>query len=353
MTSELALRLVGMVLLALAGARLGIEMAVPPLSPDVFAMMFGLVGALAGLILTPYFTTRPARLIRLTIRQMPAESLVTSIIGLIFGLLVAALFSVPLALLPQPFSQWAPTVVAVVAAYVFITIFGLRSQDIFQLGNRLFRGAAAPVNPENTPEERGILMDTSVIIDGRILDISKTGFLTGTILVPSFVLRQLQHIADESDPQRRSRGRRGLEILEELQRESRTPVRVVDLDIDGVRAVDDKLLKLAQQMQAPLLTTDYNLNRVADLHGVQVLNINELANAVKAVILPNEIIPIQITAEGREEGQGVGYLDDGTMVVVEGGKRFLDRTIYVVITRMIQTAAGKMYFARPEDNARK
>ncbi len=216
----------------------------------------------------------------------------------------------------------------------------------------LFRGNASSSQSyaqSNIP----ILLDTSVIIDGRILDISKTGFVVGTLIIPQFVLAELQHIADSGETLRRSRGRRGLEVLEELQRESKAPVTVTEVDVDTVREVDDKLIVLAKQMDALLMTNDFNLNRVAELQGVRVLNVNELANAVKAVYLPNEVITVQIVQEGREHNQGVGYLNDGTMVVVEEGNRFMDRTLEVVITRMIQTAAGKMYFARPEENARK
>jgi uncharacterized protein YacL len=353
MTSELALRLIAMIIMALAGARFGLEIAVPPLTPDVFALIFGLVGALVGLILSPYFTTRPARFARQLIREMPAEVLLTSIIGLIFGLIIAALFSVPLGLLPQPWSQWVPSIIAVVAAYLSITIFAFRAQDVFRLARGLIRGEPGADFAETLTTNIQILLDTSVIIDGRILDISKTGFLFGTLIVPRFVLAELQHIADSGDVLRRNRGRRGLEVLEELQRESKAPVHVEDIDVDGVREVDAKLIVLAKQMQGLLMTNDFNLNRVAELQGVHVLNINELANAVKAVHLPNETITVQIIAEGRESDQGVGYLDDGTMVVVEGGKRFMDRTIEVVVTRMIQTAAGKMYFARPADTPHK
>ncbi len=351
MTSELTVRLIGMVILALAGARFGVQIAVPPVSTDIFALIFGLVGALAGLILTPYFTTRPARMARRTIRHMPAEVLLTSIVGLIFGLIIAALFAVPLGLLPQPFGQWVPAIVAIVAAYLSITLFAFRAQDIFRLASQLLRSGSTLTSTSQAGNQ--ILLDTSVIIDGRVLDISKTGFLNGTLMVPQFVLAELQHIADSGDVLRRNRGRRGLEVLEHLQRESKAPVRVIDLDVDGVREVDDKLVVLAKQLHSPLMTNDWNLNRVAELQGVQVMNINELANAVKAVFLPNEMITIQVIAEGREQNQGVGYLDDGTMVVVEDGKRYLDRTIDVIVTRMIQTAAGKMYFARPAEETRK
>ena len=350
MTSELALRLVGMLVGAILGARLGLQIAVPPLTPDIFALLFGLVGALTGLIMTPYLTTRPARRARDTIRRMPAEVLVTSIIGLIFGLIIAALFSVPSSLLPQPFGQWVPTIIAIVAAYLSITIFGFRAKDVFELANQLLRGNAQTETSPLPPVREKIVLDTSVIIDGRVLDISKTGFLFGTLIVPRFVLAELQHIADSGDTLRRNRGKRGLDILEELRHEDKVKMVVVDDDFDGVREVDDKLVLLARQEEAMLMTTDHRLNRVADLQGVRVLNINELTNAVKANYLPGETITIQIVQEGREQNQGVGYLDDGTMVVVEDGRRYLDRTIDVSITRMIQTNAGKMYFARPEES---
>lgn len=352
MTSELTLRLIGMVILALAGARFGIEVAAPPLTTDVFALIFGLVGALAGLILTPYVTSRPARAARRVIRQMPAEVLLTSIIGLIFGLIIAALVAVPFSLLPNALGQWVPATIAVIAAYLSIMIFAFRAQDIFRLARELFRGGGG-AGAARVQADVQILLDTSVIIDGRVLDISKTGFVFGRLLVPQFVLAELQHIADSGEVLRRSRGRRGLEILEALQNESKAPIEVIDVDIEGVREVDDKLVVLAKQIGAILMTNDFNLNRVAELQGVQVLNINELANAVKAIFLPNETITIQVIAEGKEHNQGVGYLEDGTMVVVEDGKRYMDRTLDVVVTRMIQTAAGKMYFAKPDDTARK
>ncbi len=356
MTSELIWRLVGMVGLALLGARFGAELAVPPLTREATTLLFGLVGALSGLILTPYFTTRPARIARNAIMETPAETLVTAIIGLLLGLAVAALASVPLGLLPPPLSQWLPVVMMVVLGYLSVTVFALRAQDLLQIAPRLLRPAEAHPALESPNVYTGnisILVDSSAIIDGRILDISKTGFLQGELIVPSFVLREIQHIADESNTLRRNRGRRGLEILEEMQRESKVPVRMRDLDVENIREVDHKLVALAKQMNALLLTTDYTLKRTANLQGVQVLNINDLANAVKAVILPNEVITIQVIAEGREPGQGVGYLDDGTMVVVEDGRRHLDRKIDVVIVRMIQTSAGKMYFARLDDTSRK
>jgi uncharacterized protein YacL len=193
-----------------------------------------------------------------------------------------------------------------------------------------------------------VLLDTSVIIDGRIADIGRTGFIEGEMLVPRFVLNELQHIADSSDALRRRRGRRGLEMLRRLQSDSVTPVRVIDMDIDGVREVDDKLVLLAKRITCPIVTNDYNLNRVAQLQGVRVLNINELANAVKALFLPGESLDIEIIQEGKEVGQGVGYLDDGTMVVIEDGRPYIGQRVEVLVTKVLQTAAGRMLFARME-----
>jgi uncharacterized protein YacL len=193
---------------------------------------------------------------------------------------------------------------------------------------------------------RSILLDTSVIIDGRIADIARTGFISGPMVVPSFVLNELQHIADSPDGLRRQRGRRGLDILNRLQKDSSLPLRVSDIDVEGVREVDDKLVILAKQLHSPILTNDYNLNRVAELQGVTVLNINELANAVKAVYLPGETLEVEVIQEGKESGQGVGYLDDGTMVVVENGREAIGRTVQAMVTKVLQTAAGRMIFAR-------
>ncbi len=203
--------------------------------------------------------------------------------------------------------------------------------------------------PKSWYENRNILLDTSVIIDGRIADIARTGFIPGTLLIPRFVLNELQYIADSSDSLRRQRGRRGLEVLAQLQKEpGGVPVRITDIDVEGVREVDDKLVILARQLRCPILTNDYNLNRVAELQGVRVLNVNELANAVKSALLPGETLSIRLIQEGKEPGQGVGYLDDGTMVVVENGKDYINQQVTVVVTKVLQTSAGRMIFARLE-----
>jgi len=193
-----------------------------------------------------------------------------------------------------------------------------------------------------------VLVDTSAIIDGRIADISQTGFISGTLTVPRFVLEELQHIADSSDSLRRNRGRRGLEVLGRLQKEGGTPVEISDADAEDTPEVDAKLVKLARQWHCAIITNDFNLNRVAALQGVKVLNINELAHAVKPILLPGEEMTVKVIQDGKEYGQGVGYLDDGTMIVVEGGKQFIGSDVEVTVTRVLQTIAGRMIFAQPK-----
>jgi len=337
-----------MLVLAVAGIFLGIYLAAYfGGEPYQYGAIFFLIGALAGLVLTPYLSVRPFFALRRRIRQAPAQQLLAGTLGLVVGLIIAALLVFPLSLLPSPFKQILPFVVALLFGYFGIMVMTTRQHDIFSLirGQLSDRPSGRASSRSNG---RPVLLDTSVIIDGRIADISRTGFIDGEMLVPRFVLNELQHIADSSDALRRRRGRRGLEMLRRLQNDSVTPVRVVDMDIDGVREVDDKLVVLAKRMRCPIATNDYNLNRVAQLQGVRILNINELANAVKAMFLPGESIDLEIIQEGKEVGQGVGYLDDGTMVVIEDGKSHIGREVEVVVTKVLQTAAGRMLFARME-----
>jgi uncharacterized protein YacL len=339
-------RIVGMLVLAIAGIFFGMFLAAElGGEPYQYAAIFFLIGALAGLVVTPYLTVRPFVALRKRIRQAPAQQLLAGILGLVVGLIIAALLVFPLSLLPSPFRQILPFVAAVLFGYFGIVVMITRQNDLFSLirGQLPDRSAAGQ---RRVASPRSVLLDTSVIIDGRIADISQTGFLEGEMLVPRFVLNELQHIADSSDGLRRRRGRRGLEMLRRLQDDSVTPVRVADADVEGVHEVDDKLVLLAKRMRCPIVTNDYNLNRVAQLQGVRVLNINELANAVKALFLPGESLDIEIIQEGKEVGQGVGYLDDGTMVVVEDGKPYIGRQVEVTVTKVLQTAAGRMLFAR-------
>lgn len=366
MSSDFIIRLIGMVVFSILGVALGTYLgdaaaARNPVgatfSVEQYAFTIGLVGALIGLILTPFITTRPMRALRALLTRISAQTLFSGIVGLIVGLIIAILLSFPLSKLPTPFGEIMPFVAVVIFGYIGIWLFIIRQNDMFSVASTFF--TRTPAAPGATPgegssgarwaESRTILLDTSVIIDGRIADISRTGFLPGSLLIPRFVLNELQYIADSADSLRRQRGRRGMEVLAQLQREPSIPVRLSDIDVEGVREVDDKLIILARQMKCPILTNDFNLNRIAELQGVTVLNINELANAVKSVLLPGELLSVRIIQEGKESNQGVGYMDDGTMVVVESGRDHMDRELEVVVTKVLQTAAGRMIFARPED----
>lgn len=306
----------------------------------------GVIAGALGFFVAPWISTRPFRRLRSLIQQLPAHMLVSSIIGLFVGLAFGALTAYPLSQLPSPLGQILPFVVAALFGYLGIMVATVRMDLAQEIRERFLSG-------ERGKEFRAqpILLDTSVIIDGRIADICRTGFIQGELLVPLFVLNELQHIADSADTLRRNRGRRGLEILRQLQEESPVPVRITDEDPEEVKEVDDKLIVIAKRVNGAVLTNDYNLNRVAELQGVMVLNVNELANAVKTVLLPGEMFSIHVLQEGKEADQGVGYLDDGTMVVIEEGRRYIGDTIDVVVSKVLQTAAGRMIFARPENES--
>jgi len=351
---ELIARIVGALIIGFFGWRLGFSLStqgepaylysivgllggsVIPFLPYVFAAL----GASLGLLFTPHLTTRPFFWLRGKVRQVPLQTLVAALVGFVISLIISALLALPLSVLPTPLGEVLPFVALVLFSYLGIMVMVTREKEIFgMLGVRLAREKQAR-------QEQRVLLDTSVIIDGRIADISQTGFISGAILIPRFVLNELQHIADSADTLRRNRGRRGLDILNKLQKESRVPIRILETDYRDMREVDDKLVRLAKDLCCPIVTNDYNLNRVAELQGITVLNINELANAVKAIVLPGESLTVHIIQEGKELGQGVGYLDDGTMIVVEDGRRHIDQTIQVTVTRVLQTVAGRMIFAQ-------
>jgi uncharacterized protein YacL len=349
MSADLILRIIGMVIFSILGAYAGNALSgYFPGQQLLLTIALGVVGALLGLWLTPYLTTRPVRSLRTWLARIPAEALFSGLMGLVAGLLLAALLAFPLSLLPSPFGKILPFLGVLLFGYLGTAMFVMRQADIAGL-----LGGIASRREDGSPSgwgqaNRTILLDTSVIIDGRVADIAKTGFLLGTLLIPRFVLNELQYIADSPDGLRRARGRRGMEVLSELQKAPSVLVRISDIDVDGVHEVDDKLVILARQMKCPILTNDYNLNRVAELQGVRILNINELANAIKSVVLPGELMGVNVIQEGKEANQGVGYMEDGTMVVVENGNRYLNQQITVTVTKVLQTAAGRMIFARPE-----
>ncbi|MGE5262476.1 MAG: PIN/TRAM domain-containing protein [Acidobacteriota bacterium] len=347
MSVEFLLRLVGMFVFAFFGLKIGEALGT---GPDTirYIVVLALAGAALGLLVTPWITIRPYLWARRTIRQIPAQQLLAATIGLIIGLIIAALTAFPLSLLPDPWKSVFPFISLIAFGYLGAWVMVMRERDFFAiLGGRLGREGFVRASTD-----KSVLLDTSVIIDGRIADISRTGFVDGTMTIPRFVLAELQHIADSADSLRRNRGRRGLDMLNKLQKESIVPIRITDLDVEEVHEVDDKLIRLAKNMHCPIVTNDYNLNRVAELQGVRVLNVNELANAVRAVVLPGESMRVRVVQEGKELGQGIAYLDDGTMVVVENGKKFLNSSIDVVVTRMLQTNQGRMIFAAPVDERR-
>jgi uncharacterized protein YacL len=351
----------------------------PLLAVVGIALFIGLI----FLALTPFIIIAPYHWIREQIRKAEVSDLIAGVIGLVVGSLIAALLAIPLAQLPFDLGRWAPVVVAVLCAWLGVTVAVLRKNDFTRLAAVAFNGRATRRAARDEHEREGdeheeheerdqtgggrlrdrltgrgskrmsdrILLDTSAIIDGRIADISQTGFITGALVAPRFVLEELQHIADSADGMRRNRGRRGLEILQRLQKDSSVPVEISDADPTDVTEVDGKLVKLARQWRCAIITNDFNLNRVAELQGVKVLNINELAHAVKPILLPGEEMTVKIIQEGKEPGQGVGYLDDGTMIVVENGRAYIQSTIEVTVTRVLQTVAGRMIFAHPKQTA--
>jgi uncharacterized protein YacL len=355
MSTEFIFRILGMFFFSILGGYLGNWLGrFNEPSTFLYVTIFGLLGALVGLILTPFFTTRPTRALRSLLGRLSAETLFSGLVGLMTGLLIAALLAFPLSLLPSPFGKILPFIGVVFFGYIGVAVFVMRQGDIIGLLSSVAHRTPGVEGQTSSWSKmnRTILLDTSVIIDGRIADIARTGFLPGTLLIPRFVLNELQYIADSPDGLRRQRGRRGMEVLSELQKDPNVMVRISDIDVDGVREVDSKLVVLARQLRCPILTNDYNLNRVAELQGVSILNINELANAVKSVVLPGETIHINIIQEGKEHGQGVGYMEDGTMVVVENGRDQIGEYIDVVVTKVLQTAAGRMIFARIEEDVR-
>ncbi len=351
MSADFSARIAGMVLFLVVGIFGGLHLAATlGESPYRYAVIFMLLGALTGLVLTPYLTLWPFRALRRSVRKAPAQQLLAAVVGLVVGLIVAALISFPLSLLGPPLGQILPFVAAIVFGYLGVMIMTMRQFDIVEMVRGQIPSRSGDSRRNGGRWHKPVLLDTSVIIDGRIVDISLTGFVDGEILVPRFVLNELQQVADSSDRLRRRRGRRGLEMLHRLQSDSIAPVRVVDMDIEDARAVDDKLVLLARRLSCPILTNDYNLNRVAELQGVRVLNVNALANAVKAVVIPGEPLTVQIVREGKEPDQGVAFLDDGTMIVVEDGSDSIGEEKDVIVTKVLQTAAGRMLFARLENS---
>ena len=316
-----------------------------------------LISGVVGLVGAPWLTVKPANALRSSLRQIPTVQLMAATVGLAIGLAIAALLAYPLSLLPKPFGTILPFVGVIVMGYLGVTMMVLRHREVLNFFQFPYGGESNPDLPKLPLLDKSgrrqysdmMLLDTSVIIDGRIADVAETGFLWAILAVPRFILNELQYIADSAEVLRRNRGRRGLEILDRLQQIDEVEIVFLDQDPAEAQQVDEKLVYLGREMSAAIVTNDYNLNRVAKLQGVRVLNINELANAVKSVVLPGEEMMIHVIQEGKEMNQGVGYLDDGTMVVVEQGRRHMGARISVRVTKVLQTNAGRLIFAVPEE----
>lgn len=313
------------------------------------------VGALAGGIIG-YFSSsylirqlkRFTMWVEAQLAKMPVADVAAGATGLALGLVIANLFSYSFAKIPVA-GDYIPVVFSIVFGYLGLHITTRRRRDIAAALDFIPRTFKEMRQKEKTSAQGKTykLLDTSVIIDGRIADICETGFIEGTVLIPVFVLEELQHIADSADTLKRTRGRRGLDILQKIRTSQALKVEITNTDYDDTPEVDSKLVRLAQDVKGKIITNDFNLNKVAQLRGVPVLNINELSNAVKPVVIPGESMDVKVVKDGKEPGQGVAYLDDGTMIVIENGRRHMNENIRVEVTSALQTAAGRMIFARP------
>ena len=335
----------------------------------------GAIGALIGMVTASYFISvlkRFSAWVETQLNKMPIHDVIAGVVGLSLGLILATLLGAAFSRIPIV-GNYIPVVFAIVFGYLGIRITMTKREEIAEMFNfipRFFKDVLRaretkpeplPAQPEALPapkeevadgDKRYKLLDTSAIIDGRIADVIDSGFLEGTLLIPVFVLEELQRIADSADALKRVRGRRGLDILQKIRSEEKLPVEIDSRDFDDIAEVDSKLVRLGRMVGGKIVTNDYNLNKVSELQGVAVLNVNELANAVKPVVVPGESMHVTVVKDGKEQGQGVAYLDDGTMIVIEGGHRHLNQDIDVEVTSALQTAAGRMIFAKPRRYAK-
>ncbi|MFO3717378.1 PIN/TRAM domain-containing protein [Anaerococcus sp. ENR1011] len=320
----------------------------------------GLIGGIVFYLIFASFADRFMASISKIEGQMtaiPASKLIVGTVGIILGILIATLISGPLTSLHLPYVGNSIFVLLSILLYLGLGFLGWRvatknSDDFVNLFKPNKEGKdlkpTLRLDRSKNPASPKIL-DTSVIIDGRIVDIIETDFIEGELIISEFVLEELQHIADSPDDLKRERGRRGLDIVSEIKKSDKINLKITDQDYPNIKEVDSKLLKLALDMGGKVFTNDYNLNKVADVQGIPVLNINDLVNALKPVVIPGEHMRIDVIKEGKGKNQGVGYLDDGTMVVVEDGDKFIDQTINAVVTSVLQTSAGRMIFVRSEE----
>ena len=285
-----------------------------------------------------------------SMQKMSITEIIYGTVGAVIALILMTFIAKPINDMDRLIGPILLILLNVLAAVIGAEIMIKKKEDI----TALLVNIKKPAIKEKKGKEpvKGIpkILDTSVIIDGRIFDICETGFVEGPLVIPNFVLDELRHISDSSDSLKRNRGRRGLDILNRIQKELSIETQIIEDDFPKIAEVDAKLLKLAQKIDGKVITNDYNLNKVAEFQGVPVLNINELSNAIKPVVLPGEEMTIDIVKDGKESSQGVAYLEDGTMIVVEGGRKYIGQTTVVIVTSVLQTAAGRMIFAKPKDN---
>ncbi len=337
----------GMVGLALASANDGLLAGMP--NAGAFIAAWVVAWVVVGFAILPYLTIVPAGWVVHQVQALSTAEFVAAVVGLLIGLLMGLLLGLPLSAFPAPLGTWLPLGVSLFLGLGMMGLTVAKRADLILAAEAvgLIRRPGTAAAEGAAAGDPHIVVDTSAIIDGRIAEIVASGFIYGTLVIPRFVLEELQHIADSPDTLRRNRGRRGLEILGQMQKQASTPVEIAEGDFPEIAEVDAKLIALAKAHSRVILTNDFNLNRVAELQGLRVMNINSLANAVKPAVLPGEELRVRVIQEGKEAGQGVGFLDDGTMIVVEGGTRFIDRDVDVSVTRVLQTVAGRMIFAQP------
>jgi uncharacterized protein YacL len=345
-----------MVVLAYLGLTLGraFSSSQPNDVDQLATQLLALAGAGLGLLTTPRWTIEPLQEWLRYVRSISIAELTAVVFGALLGLVFSVLLSVPLSHLPAPFGQLLPIGVSLALAYIGAYVFSSRKKEIGDL-LRAMRSAPPTVltgGARETAEQRRVLVDTSAIIDGRIAQVAQTGFLDGTLLVPSFVLNELQMLADSADELRRGRGKRGLEILNGMRKQGAITVEVVNVEVPSAQQVDDKLIVLARQYRCPIVTNDHNLGRVAELQGVQVLNLNQLADAIRPPIIPGQDISVRVRDVGREREQGISFLDDGTMVVIEDARKLVGRDVDITVTRVFQTQTGRIVFAQLSGSGR-
>lgn len=318
----------------------------------LFVILSVLLFGIIMFLLSPLINSLIHNVIEYTeksIQRLPANIILFGTVGGIIGLIIASMVTNVLNFIPF-IGVWLSAMINIVMGVIGADIAVKKRDDLMSLLFNIKKmGTGKDKKSKSVSKADPKILDTSVIIDGRIFDLCQTGFIEGPLIIPNFVLEELRHIADSSDTLKRNRGRRGLDILNKIQKELSMEVVISERDFPDTAEVDSKLLKLCQSLNGKVITNDYNLNKVAEFQGVPVLNINELANAIKPVVLPGEEMKIQIVKDGKESGQGIAYLDDGTMIVVEGGKKSIGEIVDVIVTSVLQTAAGRMIFAKQKE----